>query len=99
MNEIDILASNILKKEKYIMKNLTPQQLKEVDKCFNHVCEHIRIDKIPHQKVLFGSTVDNWFKAMKGETTEARIVIAGFPPNSNYEMAYLRVTGEDEKDG
>ena len=74
------------------MKNLTPQQLKEIDRCFNYVCERIRIDNIPHQKVLFGSTVDNWFKAIKGEIPDGTIVIAGFPPNNSYEMAYLRVT-------
>ncbi len=69
------------------MKELTPQQLFEIDRCFNWVSERIRLDNVPHQKVLFGSTVYNWFKAIKGEAIEAKIVIAGFPPNNNYEMA------------
>jgi len=78
------------------MKNLSPQQLLEIDRCFNWVSERIRIDKIPHQKVLFGSTVHNWFLEKDGIVKAAKIVIAGFPPDDNYEMAYLRVSGKPD---
>jgi len=63
------------------MKQLTSVQLREIDRCFNWVCENIRIDNIPHQKVLFGSTFNNYLKGIH------KIVLFGFPPNSNYEMA------------
>jgi len=71
------------------MKNLVPLQLLEIDKCFNWVCENLRIDNVSHQKIIFGSTMDNWQRG------RMKIVIVGDPPNANYERAYFRDTGND----
>ena len=73
------------------MKNLTLQQLFEVDRCFQHVLEHITRDNVPPRSVLFGSTVDNWFRQMRGERPAGlKIVLVGRLPNAAYEGAYIR---------
>ncbi len=41
---------------------LTGQQLIEIDRCFQFVCERIQQDGVHPRKVLFGSTVANWMK-------------------------------------
>ena len=62
----------------------SPQALLEADKCFQWVCDWIRIDKVPPRSVLFGSTLGNWLN------NKMKIVIVGNPPNGNYEHAYFR---------
>ena len=70
------------------MKNPTPQQLSEIDQCFQFVLDSIEVDGIEPRSVLFGSTVGNWFKSIRGK--RMRIVVAGNTPNDLYERAYLR---------
>lgn len=66
------------------MNQLTSAQLMEIDRCFNWVSECIRIDKIPHQKVLFGSTVHNYLQGIH------RIVCTGVPLNGNYQTVTIK---------
>ena len=81
------------------MKNLTPQQLLEIDRCFQYTLENITRDGIHPRAVLFGSTVDNWFRHSVGERRSMGIVIAGNPPNSRYERVFLRDVGPEEDMG
>lgn len=75
------------------MRDCTPQQLLEIDRCFQYVLEHIETDEVRPRSVFFGSTVDNWFRSSRGEC-RMRIVVASEPPNDGYERAYLRQTGK-----
>ena len=83
------------------MKNCTPMQLLEIDRCFQYTLVKIRADGVEPRSVLFGSTVDNWFREMNGERN-MKIVVAGNPPNSCYARAFLgdigpKIDTEDEK--
>lgn len=66
---------------------MTQQELIEADRCFQHVCELIRIDGVSPRSVLFGSTLSNWLK------DNAKIVVVGHTPNSNY-MCLAGVTSQ-----
>lgn len=44
------------------MKSLDGQQILEADRCFQYVCERIAHDGVHPRKVLFGSTLENWFE-------------------------------------
>lgn len=69
------------------MRNPTPQQLFEIDRCFDYVMRRIVEDNIHPRNVLFGSTVDNWFRTSTSIGRRMKIVIGGEPPHGAYERA------------
>lgn len=69
------------------MKDCTDKQLFEIDRCFQYVLERIKADGVHPRTVLFGSTVDRWFRSSRG--CRMKIVITGTPPNGIYETATI----------
>jgi hypothetical protein len=57
---------------------MTQQELMEADRCFQHVCDLIRIDKVSPRNVLFGSTLADWLNGIM------RITVVCEPPGLDY---------------
>ena len=63
---------------------MTNQELFEAQRCFQHVCESIRIDGVSPRVVLFGTTLHDWL------ADDMKITIAGEPPNQSYKRLVLQ---------
>jgi len=63
------------------------QELLEADRCFQHVCDNIRIDKISPRLVLFGATLRDWLAG------SMKITIVNEPPNQQYKRVTLSGLG------